>query len=212
MRFIYADPGLKDERGHHANACRLITTELRARGIEPEVLAFKDASPRVCQMLAARPYFRAYTYWRADGDPICGWLNNFQKCWALTTEDLLKISPIGAGDILYLNSAQPSQLMGIARWLSQLPDGQLPHVVVEFGTGAGVEINDNERGYTLGFRDPRTDERATLHRFASLSVEQRTASHLHLVTFDPFSSEVYGILVNRPVGVLPLLQTAAGQL
>ena len=212
MRFIYADPGLKDEVGHHANACRAITGELRSRGIEPEVLAFKDASARVCEALGARPYFRAHTYWTTDGDAVCGWLSNFQRCWELTAEDLARLAPMGAGDALYLNSGQPSQFMGIAQWLRRLPDGQLPHVVMEFGTDPGVEIKESEHGYSLALPDPRVDERPTLHRFASLCVQQRTASHLHLATFDPFSSEVFGILINRPVGVLPLLQGAAGKL
>jgi glycosyltransferase involved in cell wall biosynthesis len=207
MRFIYADPGLKDQVGHHANAARFITDALCAKGIDPEVLAFKDIAPDLAQSLGAKPYFRAHTYWITDGDPVCGWLSNFHRCADLTTEDLLKLD-LSADDLVYMNSAQPPQFMGIVQYLRRAPDDRLPHIVMEFGTDPGAQINDSTAGYSLGIPDPRTDARSILHRFTSQCIPQRAADHLHLATFDPFSSEVYGVLIKRPVGVLPLLQHA----
>jgi glycosyltransferase involved in cell wall biosynthesis len=212
MRFIYADPGLVNEAGHHANACRFISAELRRRGIEPEVLAFKELTAALQQSLSAQPFFRAHTYWSTDGDPICGWLSNFHRCSDLTMEDLLRHAPLEPSDMVYVNSAQPSQLMGIAQWMRRLPDERLPHVVLEFGSDPRVEIRDGPKGMTLSIPDPRSEAAPILYRFAALCIQQRTASRLHLATFDPFCSQVYSILLGRPMGVLPLLQHASSRL
>src|SRR6202012_2312559 len=69
MRVIYADPGLRDDLGHHANACRTIRREFARRGVTVVVLAFAEVLPTLRDELHAMPFFRAYTYWQSDHDP-----------------------------------------------------------------------------------------------------------------------------------------------
>src|SRR5436309_149594 len=113
MRFFYADPGLRGNNGHHATFCRAIIAELRARGITTEVYAHRDVEAELRDELNALPYFKAYTYWEDDGDPICGWLTAFEICSLGTAEDLLLLSKLTRDDILYISSARPAQLMAV---------------------------------------------------------------------------------------------------
>src|ERR1700758_3547223 len=102
-RFIYVDPGLRDNLGHHANNCRVITQEFRARGFETTVLAFCNIEPGLQAELGAVPFFRAMTAWMSDGDPICGWLNGFNISSEITREDLARIADdIRPDDVIYL--------------------------------------------------------------------------------------------------------------
>ena len=39
MRFYYLDPGLQSNVRHHANMCRLVSSELRLRGVETLIAA-----------------------------------------------------------------------------------------------------------------------------------------------------------------------------
>jgi hypothetical protein len=208
MRVIYADPGLRDNLGHHANSCRVIRRELSARGIEVVVLGLAGIIPALAKELGAVPFFRAYTYGQTDGDPICGWLNAFDSAWRATVEDLNRLQGIAADDIVYLNSAQPAQFMALATWATALPMERRPHIVLEFGTEPGVDIAGAPGRFQLSLRDYRRDPRAMFYRFAAGKLSYDVLPRFHMVTFDPGASEVFGKLLNRPVGVLPLPQFA----
>jgi len=117
MRFYYVDPGLINNVGHHANSCRFITKELKARGIQTTILGERRIEPALRDELDARPFFRAFTYGDLIEDDISGWLEAFDNNCAITVEDLFRIPDIGPDDILFLNSARPAQLMAIGEWL-----------------------------------------------------------------------------------------------
>ena len=208
MRFIYADPGLENEVGHHANACRVISAELRGRGIEPEVLGYKGVTEGLQREMGAKPFFRYHTYLRPDDDPICGWLRNFYLGYEITLVDLEGIAGVGAGDLVYLNSAKHEQFMAAVMWLSRMPAERRPNVVVEFGIGPGVEIEDTPKGIGMTVPDPRGGGGAMLYRLAAMGIPKEADGRIHLRTFDAFNSQVYSLLLSRPVGVLPLLQRA----
>ena len=114
-RFFYIDPGLSNNLGHHANSCRAIIRELRGRNIDPTVLAFTRVIPALQAELGAQPFFRNFTYWNTDGDPISGWLNHFDKASQETWDDLVRLGNLTRRDIVYVNSAQAIQLMAVAR-------------------------------------------------------------------------------------------------
>ncbi|MBV9521557.1 MAG: glycosyltransferase [Alphaproteobacteria bacterium] len=203
MRFHYLDPGLKSELGHHANSCRLITGALRDRGIATSIRAFLDIEPKLRDELGAQPHFRHFTYRHFDRDPICGWLTGFHGGAESTRQDLAKLA-IAKDDIVYLNSAQPAQLMAIVQWLAGMPETALPTVIMEFGTEPGLETRIEDGALRLATKDPREDPRAPLFRFAALQIPPALGRRLRLMTFDRASSEVYAMLLGRPVGTLPL--------
>src|SRR5262249_41936577 len=158
MTFVYADPGLHDGVGHHANACRFITQELRRRGHRPVILAHHGIQPDLRQELGAQAHFRGFSYHFTDGDPICGWLNAFHEVGRPPRKGLPR--PAVRRDArLYLNSVQPGVVLGVAEWLSDLQQEELPQVVIEFGTEPGIDFNRGPNGTELATRDPRSDPR-----------------------------------------------------
>jgi glycosyltransferase involved in cell wall biosynthesis len=202
-RLIYADPGLRDNLGHHANNCRAIIGEARSRGINTAILAFTGIDAHLREELRAIPFFRVMTPWLNDGDPICGWLNAFHIGADATREDLSRINDISANDIVYLSSALPAQLMGLVAWMATLPPHRVPHAVVEFGIDPGLDPQAGGKGPAFSIRDPRVDPRATLFRFAASRIPERIMPYLHMMTFDENSSAAFKALMGKPVGVLP---------
>src|SRR5712691_3158862 len=136
MRFIYADPGLHDGVGHHANYCRIITGELRSRGIEPIVLTHASIQPELQAELAAHAHFHGFSYFLSDGDPFCGWLNAFHEVSSKTRNGLLRLN-VTRDDLIYFNSVQVGVMMGVVEWLAAQPADDLPRVVMEFATEPG---------------------------------------------------------------------------
>src|SRR5215471_14048634 len=179
MNFVYADPGLHHSVGHHANSCRFITQELRRRGVRPVILAHYGIQPALRQELGALPHFRGFSYHFTDGDPICGWLNAFHEVGRRIRKGLLRLA-VGRDDRVYLNSVQPGVVLGVAEWLSDLKEDELPQVVMEFGT--------EPDGFGLTTRDPRSDPRAVLYRFAAGKFPKAAEARLHLTTFEPNAS------------------------
>ena len=106
MRVIYADAGLVNEVGHHANSCRFIAGALRGRGHGVTVAAHRGVHADLAAELPAQPHFRLNTYWGNDGDPVCGWLNAFFIGANAFAEDLAALGPC---DLLYANSILPAQ-------------------------------------------------------------------------------------------------------
>ncbi|HET6308349.1 MAG TPA: glycosyltransferase family 1 protein, partial [Rhodopila sp.] len=186
--------------------------ELNRRGVTVVVLAFAQVTQPLRDELHAMPFFRAYTYWQTDNDPIAGWLNSFDNSVRATIQDLQRLQGVTPDDIIYLNSAQPAQFMALVQWAQSRPLEQRPHVVMEFGTDPGVDVtfapNDPDNP-TLRLRDYRTDPRAMFYRHAACQLTDQDLARFHMVTFDPAASAIYATLLGHPVGVLPLPQTAA---
>jgi hypothetical protein len=208
-RFFYADPGLTDNLGHHANNCRHITREARSRGWDVSVLSFANIDADLRAELGAVPFFRALTGWLNDGDPICGWLNAFHIVAEITREDLGRIGEVGPGDVMYFSSALPAQLFALAQWMGALRRDRLPLVVAEFGIDPGADLQQGPQGPVYNVRDPRIDARAILYRSAAARIPAPVAPWLQMITFDPASSAAFCAVLGRHVGVLPTPHVAA---
>jgi glycosyltransferase involved in cell wall biosynthesis len=213
MKVLYADPGLRDNLGHHANSCRLIRREMERRGVDVSVLGHNGVIAELQAELKAIPLFRAFTYWQSDGDAVSGWLNAFDAAARATQEDLARLRGVTADDIVYLNSAQPAQLLALIKWSQSLPLESRPHIVLEFGTDPGVDVEAGAQpgSFVLRLHDYRTDPRAMFYRFAANHLREPDLARFHMRTFDTGSSTIYATLLNRPVGVLPLPQFAQAE-
>ncbi len=121
MRVIYADPGLRDNLGHHANSCRTIRAEIQNRGLDVVVLSHDTIIPDLKAEPGAPPLFRAYMYWQSDGDPVAGWLNCFDSSMRATVDDLKRLSGVSADDVVYLNSTRPPQFLALITWVRLIP-------------------------------------------------------------------------------------------
>jgi glycosyltransferase involved in cell wall biosynthesis len=208
MRLIYTDPGLRNDLGHHANSCRHIVVEARSRGVPSAVLAELQVSQELRSELMAFPWFRCNTYSIFDLDPVCGWLGNFDFVSKMTQEDFSRVGGLEPHDLIYLNSAQPAQFMGLVRWIKTLPPERRPTVIIEFGTDPGLDLITQNGTPVFVARDPRVDARATLHRWTSRLLSEDDQPWLKLATFDREASSVFQTLLNFPVATLPLPQRA----
>lgn len=110
MRFFYLDTGLRNNIGHHANTCRVVTSELRRRGVEIFVAGSTQVIPELQAELGVVPFFKFYTYRMGQRNPTgwIGWEEAFFEGVESTVEDLEKLPDTTAEDVVYLNSAMPA--------------------------------------------------------------------------------------------------------
>ena len=209
MRFYYLDAGLVTF-DHHSNYCRYIVGEVRARGLEALVFANAgiDSAPR--SELSATPHFRVYTYAEGDADPVCGWLTGFERTASWIYEDLMRLPAPKAGDIVFMSSLSPAQLVAMAAWLTAIPAARRPCVVLEMvspGLGLG-------QGAAEGWKIPHPliDPRPTLFRYASLRLGQQHGLRLNFISFTPTLAHLFGELLQAPVQVAPLPYRAVNPL
>jgi hypothetical protein len=206
--FAYADAALMNNLGHHANSARHISTELKLRGIPCAVLGHQDIEPGLKDELFATPWFRCHTYGTYDQDPVCGWLTGFEVVARTTAEDLGRLQGITPDDTFYVNSVQPAQFMGVVRWAQSLPEDRRPVVIMEFGTDPGLLAVETAEGLRFVPQDSRIDARAVLLRYTARHLTEADRRWLRLATFDAQSSSIYQMLLDFPVGTLPLPQQA----
>ncbi len=206
--FAYVDTGLWNNLGHHANSARHIVSETRSRGIPCAVLGHITIEEGLRDELFATPWFRCHTYGNYDQDPICGWLSNFEIVARTVAEDLGRIQGVSGSDLIYVNSIQPPQFMGVVRWAQSLPEDQRPTVIMEFGTDPGLQAYDTAEGLRFAPMDTRVDSRAVLLRYTARHLSEADRKWLRLATFDSQSSAIFQMLLDFPVGTLPLPHTA----
>jgi glycosyltransferase involved in cell wall biosynthesis len=205
MRVFYADTGLSQDLGHHANSCRLMAAEWRSRGCEVIVAAAGNVSPSLQAELNARPHFRVHTYWQGDGDPFCGWLTAFFEAAGRTQEDLAALGPFTPDDLLYVNSIQPGQLMALAGFVRSTPAAAPPRIVAELGTAPGLDFEWRNDMLQFNAKDPRYDAKGVLYRFAATHLAASPAAEDPiLTTFHATCSAIYSQLLLRRVQTLPL--------
>jgi len=207
MRLIYLDTGLAHERGHHANYCRLIANEMKARDLALVVYATREIEPKLKSDLNATPLFRWSTYksMYAGRDAISGWLRDFELAWKTTLDDLRQITPVRSDDVVYFSAARPAQFMAAVQWMWQTPLPQRPRIVIEFASEPGLQLVQSAQGRRhFEVPDPRQNPRAMLYHHVASMLQPDDLSRLRLVTFDRGISEIFQGLLERPVGVIPL--------
>jgi hypothetical protein len=201
MRFVMADPALRNNLGHHANSCRRIAGAFRARGVETKILGHVEIGRALRRELGAAAHFRVSTYWLGDGATADGWLTAFHETAHATAEDLARLD-CRAGDIVFFNSVLPAQLMGCIEWMASLAPERRPLAVVEFGVEPGLEVGAGPDGPRYVVPPPEINPRPTLLRLAGRSLPVAGAG-IHLATFHPIASAAFASALERPVAVLP---------
>ncbi len=207
MRVWYADAGLRDQTGHHAELGVATVAEFRRRGIDTAVLGFSDIEPTLRAALGATPLFRAYPYWRNDGDPQRGWLNAFEAGSRWMREDLARAG-IAAEDIVFLPTAGAAQLSGMVAWMAGLGDAQVPRVVMNWGMEPGVDlVASASGGIKVTPKDPTADPTAMLCRHIArqlAALDARRLARLRITYSCPNGATVYQALLGRAVDVIPM--------
>lgn len=206
-RFIYIDPSLQGNVGHHANVCRLITREMAARGFEVRIFASERIEPGLQSELQAHPLFRWNAYaapWCAQ-DRLAGWLRDFETISADTFTDLTRIGhDISCDDIVYFSQAMPAQLRAVIQWAEQFQTTSRPWIFVEFATEPGVQVSPD--GQTVSILNPFADPRGVLYRHAAGYLSEELCERVFLGTYDQEISRLFTFLVRRTVQHFPLPQ------
>ena len=203
---VYVDAGLCDNLGHHANSCRHIVGVARSRNIPSAVLAFSGIAQSLQDELLAVPWFRCRPYATYHDDPICGWWRDFEFVAQTTCDDLRRLIDAGPNVVVYANSVQPPQFMGLVRWAKEMPLGRRPMVTMEFGTDPGVLANRTDQGFQ--YTPYPGDYRATMLRYTAGFLDETDHRWLRLATFDAQSSQAFRWVLGYPVDTLPLPQAA----
>jgi hypothetical protein len=207
MRLIYVDTALAHEGGHHANYCRLVAAEMKARDLPFAVYALREIDLKLKADLGATPLFRWGTYKQmyAGRDAISGWLRDFDLAWRTTLDDLRKIETLRPDDVVYFSAALPAQFMAAVQWMWQTPLPQRPRVVIEFASEPGLQVVQSVGGRRhFEVPDPRQSSRAMLYHHVATMLQPEDQSRLRIVTFDRGVSDVFQGLLGCPVGVIPL--------
>ncbi|MBF0260585.1 MAG: glycosyltransferase [Magnetococcales bacterium] len=205
MNFLYADAGLTNNLGHHANSCRHMVHEAKRRGIPSAILAYNHIEPELRDELLAVPWFRCNPYGVYDTDPLCGWLSNFDFVARVTQEDFSGLHGVSRDDIIFVNSAGPAQFQAAVSWIQTFPMDQRPTMIIEFGHFAGLVPQESENGNIELAVRYQNDPRPLLLRFVAKKL-LTPADHgwLRLATFDSQASAIYEKLFDHPMHVLPL--------
>src|SRR5579885_2554065 len=72
MHCIIVANGARDAAGHHLNNNLGLKQAFQKRGVSCSVLAHRQATREVCEMLNALPAVTYSPYERASKDPVCG--------------------------------------------------------------------------------------------------------------------------------------------
>ena len=213
MRCFYLDPGLRNDVGHHGNFCRYITTAFRRKGIETLVFGHRDVIETLAAECDARGHFQTFTYRFSDGDPIAGWLNGFDAGVQSTLEDLQRLPPVHASDLVYLSTTWPAQLLALLRWYRSLPEPQRPCLIFEVSQG-GLSGRRQGEAIHLELPDPREDPRATLYRhIASRHMQPLPLPpRVYFISFDAAMAMAFNQLTGCAITTMPLPYKATGPL
>ncbi len=203
MRFFFADPGLRNNVGHHANADRSLIQELRRRDVTLRVLAFHDVEADLQAELGAEPFFHWPLYATSDGHPLSGWLNAFEKGSLTTATDLGRLYALEADDLLYMPFVLPAQLKAVALWMASHPPARLPRIAVGFTFAPGLDLEPGSEGLNWAARDPRVDPSAILFGNAASHIPPAVANRLLLIYPERVGATLYNGLVGRPVALIP---------
>lgn len=196
-RACYIDAALLSNVGHHANACRHITSELRHRGIEVDILANALVESSLIMELGANPVFRHNPYGRITGRRSI----NYRLAQASFLADLSNAIEGRQYDLIYVNSVLPAQMAAMIRWgQTRFCAAEMPPVVMEFGTPSG--IGDGNSGNWGQYTEQ--------YRSAAAGILDDYARKFLFFTFDPAASEDYGRLLGFEVETLPPVH-AGGQ-
>ena len=138
-------------------------------------------------------------------DPISGWLTNFILALEPTVADLRRAwKDYGPFDLIYINSAKPTQVGALALWIKQDFSLNLPpSIVVELGTEAGLNRNYVNGMPVFTVRDPT----AMLYRHVTNWVGKKWLRKIRFVAETQAAADEYAFILDQIVQVVPLPQS-----
>jgi glycosyltransferase involved in cell wall biosynthesis len=203
-RVCYIDAGIRDNAGHHTNACRHFVSELRKRGITVQPFGNQSVDTRICRELQVEPLFRHFPYNRLRGGRYVSYL--IERSSFLF--DLKSVWGRGPFDLVFVHSVMAAQLSAIALWLRDFDPAKMPFVVIGFDLPSGRRIiggsGASEARLRWNYHTQFFPKAGTLFRPEYLP-------RIVFFAFDPVISNDYAELLKLPVQTMPSVHLGIGE-
>ena len=133
-RVLVLDHGMRFTGGHHFAYNRGLFLECHRRGMPIEIYVHAECLPEAADMIHAKRVLMPSQYVGYSQDRQCKYLEDFNIASRVTEANLHKNldSVIEATDIVYVHTAHPNIVMGIAAWYAALPPEKQPYLCLKF--------------------------------------------------------------------------------
>jgi glycosyltransferase involved in cell wall biosynthesis len=133
-RLVVLDHGMRFVAGHHLMYNTGLLVECVKRDIPVDFYVHTTCNPDVVKVLGAKPLLRPARGTIHSTDPYCGYLEEFAISAKLATYNLRMLFPDGldASDIVFVHTAEPKIVMGLAAWYKALPPARRPSLCLKF--------------------------------------------------------------------------------
>lgn len=129
MRMVVCDNGLNSLDGHPFNLALGLRAQARERQINLDILAHMTLPPGLAERLDARPAFYYTPYSRMWRSPAGEEQRDLARVGGRYAADLATMN-IGNPDLVFVPTARPAEVYGLAEWLRQ--SGARPIVALNF--------------------------------------------------------------------------------
>jgi glycosyltransferase involved in cell wall biosynthesis len=191
----YIDAAIRNNTGHHANACRRFVNEFARRGFVVDAYGNRSLDPKVGRELRAEPLFRHYPYSRLRRNAYFSYLAE-RTSFLFDLESAWRRGPY---DLVFFYCAMSAQLCAIALWLRRFSLAEMPFVVIGFDVPSGSKLNDYW-----------SYQRPFYRKFTKLFRVKYLARML-LFTFDQAITGDYAELLDLPVQTMPSVHAGLHQ-
>jgi glycosyltransferase involved in cell wall biosynthesis len=133
-RIIVLDHGMRYVPGHHLAYNLGLLTECKKRGIEIEFYVHADCRPEAAEVLKAKRLLKPSPYNVTSHDKYCGFLEDFNISSKIAEFNLFRTlqGKVDPSDIVYIHTADPKIVMGVASWYLSLAKEKRPYICIKF--------------------------------------------------------------------------------
>jgi glycosyltransferase involved in cell wall biosynthesis len=151
MRLLILENNLRERLGHFLNCTTGLAEAARGNSLfsSVEVFCHEQATAEVLAIVGASPIFSNLSWQRKR------YLNSFrsmQRSAETFAQDCKKIGEIGADEVILVGTTLQNQIYGIALFLSSLPRGSRPTVVLNFHMDSMINSESQRAATAAAFR------------------------------------------------------------
>lgn len=133
-KIIVLDHGMRFVAGHHFAYNLGLLFECLRRNQPVDFYVHADCNKDVVKVLSAKPVLKPTQYIAHSTDKYCGYLEDFNISSKLTEFNLYKNlkGNVDPEDLIYVHTADPKIVMGIAAWYVSLSKEKRPYLCLKF--------------------------------------------------------------------------------
>jgi glycosyltransferase involved in cell wall biosynthesis len=133
-RLVVLDHGMRFVPGHHLAYNLGLQAECKRRRLPVEFYVHAECRPEVVDALHAKPVLMPSQYNAHSRDKYCAYLEDFNIVSKMVEYNLYKnvTGNIESSDIVFVHTADPRIVMGIAAWYVSLPNDERPYLCLKF--------------------------------------------------------------------------------